>query len=391
MRLRSSIVALAALLVAVLAPAPAVARVPQGFVGVMADGPIFAPQVNLARQLDTMVAGGVESVRATFVWSSAQPFATFADLPAPERSSFADVGGVPTRWSAIDRIVGLAAERGLPVLPVVVYAPDWDAVVPGDPASPPASPGPYAAFMTALVDRYGPHGAFWSANPAIPKLPIREWQVWNEPNIIPGWSIQPSVNAYVRLLRAAHAAIKAADPGAKVVLAGLPNFSWQYLAQIYKVPGARRLFDIVPIHPYTATPPGVIEILGFARRVMDRNGDARKPIVVTEMGWPSSLGKLPKRDLYGFETTEAGQARKLAAELPLLAAARRRLGLLGFYLYTWIGDEHPGAFTFYFSGLFAYRGGRVVTKPAYAAFRRGALALEGCRKKGRTANVCVSR
>jgi hypothetical protein len=389
MRMRPAIVALAAVFVVAATPAPASARVPKGFVGMMADGPIFGSHVNLAHQLDVMVASGVESLRVTFNWAGAQPFATFAGVPVAQRSSFQDVGGVPTQWSAIDNVVRLAAERGLTVLPVVIYAPAWDAVPPASAGSPPAATAPYADFMTALVDRYGPRGTFWTDNPQIPKDPIRMWQIWNEPNLIAYWSAQPSVEGYVKLLSAAHAAVKAADPGAKVVLAGLTNYSWEYLAQIYKVPGVRKLFDIAAVHPYTAMPQGVIEIIGLNRRVMNRNGDAHKPILVTETGWPSSLGKVPANQDYGFATTEAGQARDIAALLPLLAAARRRLDLLGFYLYTWIGHEYPGAYTFNYSGLFSFEFNRVLATPAYGAFRRGALALEGCRKKGTLATVCV--
>jgi hypothetical protein len=93
----------------------------------MADGPIFSPGVNLPRQLDRMVASGVESLRVAFSWSDAQPYASWADVPASLVGQFTSgVGGVPTDFSATDRIVGLAARRGLSVLPVAMYAPSWD-------------------------------------------------------------------------------------------------------------------------------------------------------------------------------------------------------------------------------------------------------------------------
>ena len=56
---------------AVLAAAPAAsARVPQGFVGMMADGVLFDHHISLTHQLDLMVASGVESLRTVFDWSS---------------------------------------------------------------------------------------------------------------------------------------------------------------------------------------------------------------------------------------------------------------------------------------------------------------------------------
>src|SRR5205085_6557189 len=101
---------------------------------------------------------------------------------------------------------------------------------------------------------------------------ITQWQIWNEPSIGYYWS-QPFQLTYVALLREARNAVKRADPTAKIVLAGLANFSWKALAQIYAVPGARSLFDIVAVHPYTAQAQGVITILDQVRQVMDRYGD----------------------------------------------------------------------------------------------------------------------
>ncbi len=103
--------------------------------------------------------------------------------------------------------------------------------------------------MSALVERYEPDGTFWQTHH--PKVPIRMWQIWNEPNLKVFWDKQPFQRSYVSLLRAAHSAIKQADPNAKVVLASMPNFSWKQLAGIYKIHGARKLFDVVGVHPYT--------------------------------------------------------------------------------------------------------------------------------------------
>jgi hypothetical protein len=213
--------------------------------------------------------------------------------------------------------------------------------------------------------------------------------VWNEPDIVGYWPIQPFAPSYVALLRAAHAAIKRADPGAKVVLAGFPNASWKRLAEVYKIAGSRHLFDVVDVHPYTKQPAGVIEILKLVRGVMNKAGDARKQILAGETGWPSSLHRT--HHLFDFETTPAGQARNVRALLPLLGANRRRLGLLGFDYYTWVGDEFQGAFPFNFSGLLGFHDGRTFTKPAATAFSHAALALEGCKQKGRVATVCARR
>ncbi|MBV8953168.1 MAG: hypothetical protein JO153_14385 [Solirubrobacterales bacterium] len=357
-------------------------------VGVTFSGPVLSAHVNLARQLDAAVGAGVESLRVAVNWSALQPYERFSEVPGAQRAEFSQTAGAPTRFVDLDRIVAGAAARGLSVLPVVEYAPGWDALRPGQLGSPPRSTQPYASFLSALVKRYGPDGTFWAAHREIPPVPVRMWQIWNEPHFVSYWSEQPFARSYVKLLAAAQAAVKAADPGAKIVLAGLAEFSWQYLAQIYAVPGARELFDVVAIHPYTADPSGVIVILQRVRAVMNRFGDAAKPILATEITWPSSQGKAPPQ--FGVSTTEDQQAARLGAVMPLLAADRARLGLLGFYWYTWMGDEGRRAMpdAFDFAGLQKYVGGDVTAKPALSVFKRWALLIEGCSAKS-TAEACA--
>jgi polysaccharide biosynthesis protein PslG len=391
LRVRPRAGLLASILVLTLAVcAGAGARVPQGFVGMVVGSPEYTAQganVDLASQLDAMVATGVETVHVVFNWSYAQPYPIWRDVPLAQANEFTPGGLVPTRWGAIDQIVELATQRHLQLIPEVLYAPGWDLMRHAGLAQP-ASPQPYAAFLTALVDRYGPRGSFWATHS--PKLPVRMWQIWNEPNISDFWKPQPFARDYVALLRAAHDAIKHADRGAKVVLAGLANFSWTVLQQIYAVPGARRLFDVVAVHPYTRLPGGVLKILGKVRAVMNAAGDRRKPIVADEISWPSSYGQTNSTDGEDFVTTEAGQAQHLARLLPMLARARRRLRLIGFDYFTWAGIEVRGGDVFDFAGLFRFSGAQFVPKPAFYAFRRAALGIERCRVKATIATRCAT-
>jgi hypothetical protein len=353
--------------------------VPRGFVGVNIDGPMITAQngVALPDQFGVMGSSGVQSVRAVFSWSTAQPYATSADVPAGQQGAFVTgAGGVPTNFAGTDQIVGLAAAQGMTVLPIVIGTPSWDlgAVRYGFSLYRPRDNGPYGQYLTTLIGRYGPRGSFWSQNPNLPRRPIRMWQVWNEANLGFFWPTQPFASSYVALLRVAHAAIKQADPGARVVLAGLTKFSWRALATIYRVRGARKLFDVVEAHPYTKYPTGVIQILGYVRSTMDGAGDRGKPIIAGETGWLSSLHQTPH--FLDYETTEAVQAQRLRSLLPLFAANRARLRLSGFYWYTWMGDEYPGAYDFNFSGLLAFHNGQVRAKPALAAFGQAAQQIE---------------
>lgn len=371
-------------------PSPAV---PAGFVGVNVDGPLFpftAPGVDVSAQMDTMVAAGVETLRVVFDWSYAQPYKRMADVPADQQSEFVDEGGIPTRWGNLDEFIALAAAHGLKVMPTVLYTPSWDASPHPFRYSNPRQVGPYANFLTDLVRRYGPHGTFWKTTS--PAVPIRAWQIWNEPNINVYWTKQPFQKSYAQLLGASHTAIKRLDPGAQVVLAGLPNQSWTQLAKLYQVRGAKKLFDAVALHPYTKDPQGVITILQRARQVMNLNGDARKPIIADEISWPSSLGQTPHNTGFDFATTQAGQARKIAQVLPLLVKNRVALNLSGFYYYTWAGPDDRNGLAFDFAGLLHFNAATHTfkAKPAFSAFQKAALAMEHCRKKGTVATVCVT-
>ena len=364
--------------------------VPARFVGVDVDGPMLDPPstLNVVSQFGDMVGSGVQSVRVAFNWAFAQPYQNWSDVPASQQSQFTDVNGMPVDFSQTDQIVALAAKRGISVLPTVLYAPPWDGVPNPAGVAFPKQPGPYANYLTALIERYGPHGSFWNANPGLPRTPIRSWQIWNEEQLSYYWH-QPFVKGYLSLLRASHKAIKRADPGAKVVLGAVTNTAWKTLGQIYKA-GARHLFDVVSVNAFTRTPANVILYMRLTRRAMDRFKDNRKPMIASELSWTSAKGNTPTR--FDWDTTQKGQARNIASLLPMLGADRKQLGLIGFYYYTWIGLEQHDAPDFSFAGLEGLNSsGSVFSKPALGAFRHAALALEKCKVKGSMATRCAKR
>jgi hypothetical protein len=364
--------------------------VPARFVGVDIDGPMLDPPstLNVVSQFADMVGSGVQSVRVAFNWAFAQPYQNWSDVPASQQSQFTDVNGMPVDFSQTDQIVALAAKRGISVLPTVLYAPPWDGVPNPAGVAFPKQPGPYANYLTALIERYGPHGSFWNANPGLPRTPIRSWQIWNEEQLSYYWH-QPFVKGYLALLRASHNAIKRADPGAKVVLGALTNTAWKTLGQIYKA-GARHLFDVVSVNAFTRTPANVILYMRLTRRAMNRFKDNQKPMIASELSWTSAKGNTPTR--FDWDTTQKGQARNIASLLPMLGADRKQLGLIGFYYYTWIGLEEHDAPDFSFAGLEGLNSsGSAFSKPALGAFRHAALALERCKVKGSTATRCAKR
>ncbi len=352
-----------------LAPAPASAahrRVPQGWLGVVADGPLTAPGFPVG-EWDRVASSGAEAVRTAFYWRDIQPN-----------------GPADADFSLTDPVVLAAAQRGLSVLPVLQGTPAWAAQSPGDLTSPPRDPADFARLLTTLVTRYGPQGSFWVQHPELKRSPVRDWQIWNEPNLTRYWNAAPWAPPYVAMLKAAHAALKAADPGSRTILAGLPNESWLALRAIYDA-GGHGAFDVVALHPYTGKPENVIKLIRFARKEMRPRGDARMPVWVTELSWPAAKGKL--KTTQGFETTDSGQALRLTRGLGLLAHDRVTLRIGRVYWYTWLSAEGASS-SFDYSGLRRVRGGRIVTAPALAAFRGVAQLLEGCAKRTGDAARC---
>jgi polysaccharide biosynthesis protein PslG len=362
------LVLLAALALALPAGDAAAARrhVPPGFLGVNLNGPMLDPGVSAPNELAAMTRAGVESVRLPVFWAPMQP----------------SQDG-PIDFSVSDRLIGAAAARGMRVLPTVLRAPDWAELVPGTPynASPPRDPATYAAFLTALVHRYGPGGDYWRAHPRTRAVPVRAYQIWNEPGQTYYWTDQPFAPGYVRLLAAARTAIKAADGGAKVVLAGLNSglgyLSWTDLGKVYAA-GGGQLFDEAAQNPFSLRAANVVRSVRLFRGVMARHGDRRKPLLLTELSWPSAKGMTTTR--YGFEVSEGDQAKRIREAIPLLSGLRTQLHLGGIYWYTWLSPPLGSDQPFDYSGLRRQSGARIVSKPALAAWRSTARSLEGCAK-----------
>jgi Beta-galactosidase len=343
--------AVAALLAVLLVPAAAPAAVPRDFFGVTANGPLDAPGFPLDAESTAMRAAGVGTERTEIAWDLVEPQKGQYDFTLPDRKILA------------------AARAGIDVLALVVRTPAWAARQPGQPFSPPRDRADYAAFVTTLVARYGPGGQLWREHPEVAPRPVRAWQVWNEPNIALYWTRQPFMREYARLLNAAYAAIKGADPGATVVMAGLANFSWRDLRRLFERSAVKLRFDVAAVHPFSGRPSNSLKIVSLNRQVLDRHGARERPIWLTELTWSSAKGH--KRKLTkNWETTEAGQAERLRAAYRLFVRDRRSLRLERIYWYTWVTVDRDSPNSFDYSGLRTARSdGTVVDKPAARAFR----------------------
>jgi polysaccharide biosynthesis protein PslG len=305
-----------------------------------------------------MRRSGVESARVVFSWAQAQPEA-----------------GVEPDFSHIDAKVEVAARAGVDLLPVVVYTPDWAARYPARHGTPPTFPSDYAAFMTRLVQRYGPQGTFWTERPDVPRRPLRNWQIWNEPHFDFYWYTPEGSWApeYVKLLKAARTAIKAADPGARVVLAGFADASWKVLTAAYRA-GARGAFDVATINLFTGRPGFVMTAARLMRHVLRREHEPNKPIWVTETTFPAARGLVPppEKDWQRrWYTTRSGMAKRLSELYRLGAVNARRLKLRRIYWYTWASSYHGQDDLFDYAGLVKVGAdGASSSQPALRAYRR---------------------
>jgi hypothetical protein len=293
----------------------------------------------------------------------------------------------PFNWTRVDGQVAPLAAHGVEAFPVLTGTPSWIA---GKPTTPPIESTDvrksWKTFVTAAVRRYGPEGVFWRSPPGgqspfhlqcgctAPPVPIRAWQVWNEPNLEHYFTpTEPAPEAYASLLRITHSAIRQADREAQVVMAGLsiggtPEDigATRFLRRLYEIHEARKSFDAVAIHPYARRVGGMRDVIRSVRKAMKANHDRRTPLDITEIGW----GSAPPN---GFGTTKGVRGQRLIVErsMKLLAQRHRRWHLQRVYWFFW---RDPPKSTEDLPCRICYSAGLLRSnrepKPAYRAFKR---------------------
>lgn len=326
------------------------------FVGVVSEDTFDGDASYRERELPRLVRSGVGLLRQPFYWGLVEK--------SPGTFDFA----------TLDRYVEAVARHGIQLLPILFGTPDFGSSAPPPDRRargtyPPSSPAAFARYAGAAVRRYGPGGSFWSEHPRLPAMPVHAWQVWNEPNLPQFWASGPDPAAYTRLLRAAAAAIREADPRARVVSAGL-SFSRhgipfeRFVREMYGA-GAGDAIDVVAVHPYATNAAATLDLVRRARALLRELGRL-EPIWVTEFGWASG-GPASQ-----FTVDEAGQAARTEATMRALEQRRHELGIAGIVYYNW-HDRPPSAeqpdFFGLNTGLVRDAGS---AKPALEAFKRAA-------------------
>lgn len=314
--------------------------------------------------LSAAAAAGVRMIRQPLRWSTVEPVKGVYD------------------YSYWDAYLAELARRRLRVMPILSEPPAFRSSAPATGAKrgvyPPRESSAMAAFAVKMVRRYGPDGSFWRLHRDLPKIPIRTWQVWNEPNLPFYWAPKPDARAYTKLLGVVGRAIKRADPKAEIVSAGIPQSKIRgavpqrvYLRRMYRA-GLAKYADTIAIHSYTETHSDFVKQVKGIRALMHTAGD-KAPLWITEIGWAS--GGPDKR----FTPGPKGQARRIDRTFRFLARERKTLRIRGLMYYMWQDAEPVPGFRDYWglhTGLLDKQG---AAKPAMAAYKRRALKLKNAR------------
>lgn len=250
---------------------------------------------------------GFHWLRQEFPWE---------DIEIHGKGDFEDRRHEPHRsaWEKYDHIVALAEQYGMELIVRLSNPPAWSRAE-GDAVGTYAPPDDYedfGDFVAAVVSRY--------------KGRIRYYQIWNEPNIYPEWGERP-VNPYeyTELLKVAYTRAKAVDPEVVIICGALASTievdyrnlnDFVFLQQMYDA-GAAPYFDILAMQGYglwsgptdRRMQPRVVNFSRplYIRDIMVRNGDAHKPIWISEMNWCAVPDEVPDKR-FG-QVSEEQQAR----------------------------------------------------------------------------------
>jgi polysaccharide biosynthesis protein PslG len=268
-----------------------------------------------ARDLQLARDGGFHWVKQRFEWRN---------IEGKNKGDF--------EWNEPDRIVDAIAQTGLKTIARVDNQPKWASSTIQWPGSgPPDQLNDWTDYLTALATRY--------------KGRIQAYEIWNEPNLDREWGDkQPDPNAYASMLQASYTAIKAADPQALVVSAGMSPTTendqhaipdLQFIQQVYAA-GAQNSFDVLGVHAAgfkaepcadpavvaqspdltnnDPSPPDLKRVYAFrhvedVRALMVQQGDTNKQMAVLEMGYTTDAR--PGSAYAWFAVDRDQQARNL--------------------------------------------------------------------------------
>jgi len=235
----------------------------------------------------------------------------------------------PGEWNftAADRIVDMVEAKRMYLVVRLGETPHWalsdeqearmSATNSHD--APPDDLALFANYCGTLAERYAGR--------------IRAYQIWNEPNLRREWGgLPPDPAAYVALLQACSQAIRAHDPQAILISAGLSPTGTHddtaqpddvYLDALYRL-GFQEHIDVVGAHAPGFAPPSygpddaerdgrgrwaTFRRVEDLRKIMIQHGDAARQMAILETGYTRDTR--PDSPYNWFAVTEEEQARYL--------------------------------------------------------------------------------
>jgi hypothetical protein len=240
-------------------------------------------ETQTALQLDYVSGMNFSHVKQVFAWEDVQP--------------------IPDVWQLgqADRILEQVERRDLKLVVRLSDTPEW--------VKPRINPEISGDLTDAPPEDFTLFGEYCGTIASVYQGRIAAYQIWNEPNLAREWGFYPP-NAweYVELLRLCSEAIRAADPEAIIISAGLaPTGNYDHMAhpddiflqEMYNA-GFQRYVDVVGVHAPGYTAPEIspdeamrnggqrfftFRRIEDLRKIMVANGDAARQMAILEVGW----------------------------------------------------------------------------------------------------------
>ncbi|NJL94774.1 MAG: cellulase family glycosylhydrolase [Anaerolineae bacterium] len=276
------------------------------------------------RQMQMIAEAGFGWVRQEFVWEDIEIHGPgdFMDRRNDlNNDGTLDEADAISAWEKYDQIVDLAEQYNVQIIARLSNSPAWTHPGNPNPHAPPDDVQAYVNFVTTVAERY--------------RGRIQHYQIWNEPNLYPEWNQPISAPEYADMLCRAHDALKAVDPqvvvhsaaiGPTIDLSGRDLYDLLYLQQLYDA-GIADCFDVLSAQGYGlfSGPTDRRQrptLMNYGRHVwlrdiMVANGDAHKPIWISEAGWNPTPPRSEYPDLWGRETYGEVSMEQAARYVPL--------------------------------------------------------------------------
>jgi hypothetical protein len=276
---------------------------------------------------------GVKWSREDFSWGRIEP----------QRGQF--------NWTYYDNLVACARRNGITVYAIVGFWTGWT-----KPYTPEGIED-YLRFLKELVRHY--------------QKEIKQWEIWNEPNIF-FW--QGPKDLYAELLTKSYAAIKEIAPAAQVLGLSTAGIDLKFIRRMLELQAP---FDILTIHPYRShlNDLAFIDDLKNVSNLVKLPDGKQRPVWLTEMGWATHTPHNTLRQDFAPNT--------LRAQAELIARS---------YLCALVSGVEPRTFWYDFRNdgddplYFEHQMGIVYNdfrpKPAYLAYATLTRVLRGKRLIG---------